>query len=302
MAQKKMHADEVETDAALVRRLLETQFPQWTGLRIERFDHSGTDNAIYRLGDELAARLPRIHWAKDLIEKERTWLPRLAPELPLEIPELLAVGNPGEGYPWRWSVQRWLPGENATTAPIDDLVQAAADLAAFIRALWAIDATGGPAAGAANFYRGVPLAERDTEVRRAIEASSDVIDAEALAAAWEEALLAPAWDGPPVWVHGDLPYNMLASEGRLSAVIDFGCLGAGDPACDLDVAWSLFSGKSRAAFRDALGVDDAMWARGRGWALRAVGGIARYAASNPALATSCLHRIEEVLADHAAYG
>jgi aminoglycoside phosphotransferase (APT) family kinase protein len=292
-----MHADEVETDEALVRRLLQAQFPQWAGLRIERFEHSGTDNAIYRLGDELAARLPRIHWAKDLIEKESAWLPRFAPHLPLAIPELLAVGEPGEGYPWRWSVQRWLLGENATAAPIDDLVQAAIDLAAFIRALQSIDATGGPIAGPANFYRGVRLAERDLDVRRAIEASANEIDAEAVTAAWEEALRAPAWDGPPVWVHGDLPYNMLASEGRLNAVIDFGCLGAGDPACDLAVAWSLFSGESRMTFREALAVDDAMWARGRGWALRAVGGLAYYAETNPALVAGCLRQIAEVLAE-----
>lgn len=294
----KMHADEVETDAALVRRLLGAQFPQWAILRIERFEHSGTDNAIYRLGDELAARLPRIHWAKELIDKERAWLPRFAPQLPLAIPELLAVGEPGAGYPWRWSVQRWLPGENASAANIVDLVQAAIDLATFIRALQAIDTTGGPPAGPANFYRGVPLAERDADVRRAIDASAGMIDAVAVTAAWEEALRASAWDGPPVWVHGDLPGNMLASEGRLGAVIDFGCLGVGDPACDLDVAWSLFSGESRAAFREALGVDDATWARGKGWALRAVGGISHYAGTNPALATSCLYRVEEVLADH----
>jgi aminoglycoside phosphotransferase (APT) family kinase protein len=293
-----MHADEVETDAALVGRLLEAQFPEWAILRIERFEHSGTDNAIYRLGDELAARLPRIHWAKDLVDKEFTWLPRFAPRLPLAIPELLAVGEPGAGYPWRWSVQCWLPGENAATANIDDLVQAAIDLAAFIRALQAIDTTGGPLAGPANFYRGVPLAERDADVRRAIAASAGTIDAAAVTAAWEGALRSPAWDGPPVWVHGDLPFNMLAFGGRLSAVIDFGCLGVGDPACDLDVAWSLFSGESRAAFREALGVDDATWARGRGWALRAVGGISHYAETNPELVASCLHRVEEVLADH----
>ncbi len=293
----RMHADEVETSVSLVRRLLEAQFPQWAGLPIERFEHSGTDNAIYRLGDDLMARLPRIHWAKDLINKESTWLPRFAPQLPLDISLPLAVGEPGEGYPWRWSVQRWLPGENATKANIEDLTRAAIDLAEFIRALQAIDTAGGPPSGPANFYRGVPLAERDADVRRAIEASASMIDGAAVTAAWEEALRAPVWDGAPVWVHGDLPFNILAFEGRLSAVIDFGCLGVGDPACELDVAWSLFSGESRAAFRDALDVDDATWARGRGWALRAVGGIAHYAETNAALVASCLHRIEEVLAD-----
>ena len=253
----KMHADEVDTDASLVRRLLKGQFPQWADLPIKRVESAGTDNAIYRLGDDMAVRLPRIHWAIEQVDKEHRWLPRLAPLLPLAIPAPLAKGVPGEGYPWAWSVQRWLEGENATVEAAADLRQAATDVAQFIIALQRIDPTDGPPAG-----RGVPLMLRDAAMRAAIAEVRGLLDTDAVTAAWEAALEAPEWDRPPVWVHGDLlPGNLLVEQGRLSAVIDFGGLGVGDPACDLMIAWSLFSGESREVFRAALGVDDATWAR-----------------------------------------
>jgi aminoglycoside phosphotransferase (APT) family kinase protein len=297
-----MHTDEVETDASLVRRLLATQFPQWSDLPIERIQSAGTDNAIYRLGDDMAVRLPRIHWATAQPEKEQRWLPKLAPHLPLAIPVPIATGNPGEGYPWHWSVVPWMPGEAWTVDRIGDLCEAAADLARFIAALQRIDSTDGPPAGPENFYRGVPLATRDAGFRAAVAAAGDMVDAGAMIAAWEAALAAPPWDGPPVWVHGDLsrPGNLIVNDGRLSAVIDFGCLGVGDPACELAAAWSLFSGESRDVFRAALPFDAATWARGRGWALRAVGALPYYQDTNPAIVAGAQHTIAEVLADHGA--
>jgi len=265
----RMHADEVETDVPLVRRLLAVQFPQWSDLPIEPVRSDGTDNALYRLGDDMVARLPLIHWAVGQVEKDHRWLPTLAPHVPLAIPVPLARGMPGEGYPWPWSVRRWLPGENATLDRLADPRQAARQLAEFITALQQIDPTGGPAPG--DLGRGVPLARRDEYTRTAIASCGTLIDADAVTAAWEADLNAPAWDRPSVWVHGDLGAqgagNLLAVEGRLSAVIDFGTLGVGDPACELIVAWSLFEGGARDAFRAALSVDDATWARGRGWAL-----------------------------------
>lgn len=300
MTQTKMHADEVHTDVALVRALLAAQFPQWAQLPIAAVPSSGTDNALYRLGDDMVVRLPRIHWSVGQVEKEQQWLPRLAPHLPLAIPEPLALGTPAAGYPWHWSVYRWREGETAAAAQIHDMQQAAVDLAHFLCALQRIDATGGPPPGAHNSNRGEPLAERDGSTRRAIAALHGDIDTAAATTAWEAALQAPAWPGPLVWIHGDLSAtNLLVRDGRLDAVIDFGCLGVGDPAVDLMIAWEFFA-PERTEFRSILAVDDATWARGRGWALTtALVALPYYKESNPVLVASARQRIREVLADHA---
>lgn len=300
MSAGKMHPDEVDTDASLVRRLLAAQFPRWAGLPIESAPSSGTDNALYRLGAGMVVRLPRIYWAAGQVEKEARWLPVFAPLLPLAIPLPLATGAPAEGYPWRWSVSRWLDGENATIERLADPRQAAATLARFIAALQRIDPLGGPLPGPDNAGRGVPLAERDCDTREALASLRGEVDIAAATAAWAAALAAPVWDHAPVWIHGDLQSgNLLARDGQLSAVIDFGCLGVGDPACDLMVAWNLFSGDAREAFREALAVDEATWARGRGWALSvALIALPYYATSNPALAATSRFTIAQVLADH----
>lgn len=301
MCARKIHADEVDTDASLVGRLLASQFPGWADLPVTPVPSTGTDNAIYRLGDDMAVRLPRIQRAAgQRVDKEHQWLPRLGPRLPLAIPVPLAKGTPAEGYPWRWSVCRWLAGETATIERIADPRQAATDLAQFVAALQRIDPTGGPLPGAHNFFRGVPLAMRDPATRTAIASLKGIIDTDAVTVAWEAALKTAAWDRPPVWIHGDLiPGNLLVEGGRLSAVIDFGGLGVGDPACDLMVAWTLFSGESRDVFRAALSVDDATWARGRGWALSwALIYIPYYLDSNPAGVSTARRAIHEVLADH----
>ncbi len=266
----KMHTDEVDTDVSLVGRLLAAQFPQWADLPIEPVHSAGTDNAIYRLGDDMAVRLPRVPGATAQVDKEHRWLPRLAPLLPLAIPVPLAKGAPGEGYPWHWSVYRWLAGENAVIGRIADPRQAATDLAQFIAALQRIDPTGGPPPGPHNFNRGQPLVRRDAFTRVGIASLPSTFDTAKVTAAWEVALQAPEWPGPPVWIHGDMqPGNLLVEQGQLSAVIDFGGLGVGDPACDLMIAWSLLSAAARDVFRAILPVDDATWARARGWVLSA---------------------------------
>ncbi|MDE3228945.1 MAG: aminoglycoside phosphotransferase family protein [Chloroflexota bacterium] len=297
MTTGKMHADEVETDAALVQRLLATQFPGWAGLPIAPVASSGTDNALYRLGAELAVRLPRIDWATPQIAKERHWLPRLAPHLPLAIPVQLAVGEPGEGYPYQWSIYRWLGGEVVSPAQVADQRQLARDLASFVAALHAIDTTGGPLAGE-DSGRGVPLAERDEEVHACLAQLDGMLDIEAALAEWRAALRTPVWDAAPVWVHGDLqPGNLLAVDGRLSAVIDFGCLAVGDPACDLLPAWNYFDATTREVYRAALDVDDATWARGRGWALSvALIALPYYQHTNPVLAEQSRRTLSAVLA------
>ena len=294
-----MHANEVETDIALVRRLLAARMPEWAGLSIAPVRSGGTDHAIYRLGGDMAVRLPRLESATAQAEKEFLWLPRLAPLLPLAIPIPLAKGAPGEGYPWQWSVYRWLAGETASLARLDDPNQAARDLARFITALWGVPTTGWPPPDPPTSYRDTPLATRDPAVREGIVALDGQLDTEAVVAAWERSLAAPVWDRPRVWVHADLlPLNVLVDWGRLSAVIDFGLLGLGDPAVDVMPAWTLFSGESRATFRAALAVDEATWERGRGWAL-SFGLIALpyYQRTNPALASVARRAIDEVIAD-----
>lgn len=292
--------NEIEIDVALVKRLIAAQFPQWADHRIQPVESAGTDNAIYRLGEDMGVRLPRVEWAIAQVEKEQRWLPRLAPLIPLSIPAPLAMGMPAEGYPCRWSVYRWLEGENATIGRIDNLHQAATALGQFVAALQRIDPAGGPAPGPHNSGRGVPLAMRDVSVRNAIGTLNNILDTDVATAAWEAALQAPVWQGKAVWLHGDLhPGNLLVKQGRLSAVIDFGTLGVGDPACDLMVAWTLLSAESRDVFRAALTVDDATWARGRGWALSfGLIAFAYYLGTNPVLTAISRRAIDEVLVEH----
>lgn len=266
--------DEAAIDPGLVRRLLTAQFPQWAELPIEPVAAFGTDNATYRLGSDMIARLPRFSWWAGQVEREQRWLPYLAPHLPLAISTPLAMGEPAEGYPYQWSVYRWLEGENPSMATMADPAQTARTLAEFLTALHGIDPTGGPGPQQSNAFRGVPMGDpatsvaNDTRVRSMIAALDGLTDTDGLLAVWESALQAPVWGHRPVWIHGDLgPGNLLAHNGRLTAVIDFGCLGVGDPACDLIVAWMFLSTSARAIFREALNVDNPTWARGRGWGL-----------------------------------
>lgn len=294
-----MHPDEMDVDAALVRGLVDVQFPQWAGLSLIRVESDGTDNAIYRLGDAMAVRMPRYPSAAAQAAKEARWLPHLAPRLPLAVPVPVALGRPDSTYPWEWSVVRWLPGEQASIDALDDVREAAVTLARFVNALQRVDPDGGPVAGDHNFGRGAALATRDDYVRDALTQLRGTIDVEAAATVWARAVSASEWDRAPVWVHGDLHGgNMLVHGGKLAAVIDFGGLGVGDPACDVMAAWTFFPPPARATFRAELGVDDATWERGRGWAL-SVGLIALpyYRETNRALAENARRWIEEVLDD-----
>jgi aminoglycoside phosphotransferase (APT) family kinase protein len=298
-----MPVKSVDIDPSLVRRLIRSQFPQWARLPIEPVERDGWDHRTFRLGDDMSVRLPSAARYAAQVEKEHRWLPRLAPRLPLPIPVPLEMGEPAEGYPWRWSVYRWLDGENATLARIDDARRFAATLARFLAALQRIDPAGGPPPGQHNFFRGGPLAIYDRETRDAIHTLQGRIDARAVSEVWEAALAA-GWRGAPVWVHGDVSAgNLLVRGGRLSAVIDFGCCGVGDPACDLAIAWTLFSGESREAFRSALPLDRATWARGRGWALWK-GLITLAARADPDRLEDAEARraVAEVLADHQGAG
>ncbi len=254
-------------DAALARRLVAGQFPQWADLPVEPVARGGVDNRTFRLGDRMALRFPNAACYAEQAEKEHRFLPRLAARLPLQVPESLALGRPDADFPWSWSVRRWIEGEEATTALIDDAVEFATSLGVFLVALRNVDSAGAPPPGAHNFHRGAPPSIYDAQTRAAITALRGEIDADAATSAWNAALES-TWTGAPVWLHGDVAAgNLLVRGGRLVAVIDFGCCAVGDPACDLAVAWTMFAGRSRAAFRDAVAVDDATWTRGRGWAL-----------------------------------
>lgn len=254
-----MHADEIDTDADLVRRLLRAQHPQWADLPIERLASDGTDHAIYRLGEELVARLPRIHWAAGQVASERP-----------------------------------------TAATVADPLEAVDTLVGFIRALQAVEPSGGPVPRG----RGGPLAERDEAVRKSIAAMGTSSDPAAVTAAWDADRRAPVWEGPGVWIHGDLSTgNVLAHEGRVRAVIDWGTACVGDPACELHAAWNLFSGEHRMAFRSALAVDDATWARARAWALSvALLYIPYYEHTYPPGVALARQTVARVLADHEGAG
>lgn len=290
----RMHADEADIDAPLVRRLVAAQFPRWADLPVDPVDSSGTDNAMFRLGGDMAVRLPRMEGAVENVAREQRWLPTLAPLLPVAIPAPLGRGVPTEDYPWSWSVFGWLDGENPVVDHVVEAGALATDLAGFITALRRVDTAGGPPA-----RRGVPLATRDAPTRAAIDDLHGLVDTDAATAAWEEALELPESTESTTWLHGDLsPGNVLTTRGRLSAVIDFGGVGVGDPTVDLVVAWNLLPADARPVFRAALEVDDDTWARGRGWALSiALIQLPYYRETNPVLAANSRHVIREVLAE-----
>lgn len=286
-------------DASLVRRLVTAQFPQWVHLEVAPVTLGGWDNRTFRLGDDMTVRLPSGEGYTPQVGKEHRWLPFLAPQLPLPIPVPLARGVSAEGYPFDWSVYRWLDGENASIERIDGLNEFATALADFLTALQRVDPTDEPPPGQHSASRGGPLETYDAEARRAMDAVNGQIARDTATAVWDTAIAAN-WHGSPVWFHGDVSAgNLLVRDGCLAAVIDFGCSGVGDPACDMTIAWTLFSGETREEFRAALSVDSATWARGRGWALwKALISLAGHLDTDQGDAATARLVIDQVLADH----
>ena len=285
----------------VVVALLREQFPQWADLPVRPVDVDGNDNTSFRLGDELLVRLPSHDRYVLGVEKEHRWLPVLAKQLPLPIPQPLAKGEPSDVFRRVWSVYRWLDGETAGSNPPADRVAFAEDVAAFLDALYRIDATGGPAAGEQSFWRGAPLSRYDRQTRKAIADLGDAIDADAATAVWDAALGTP-YTKEPVWVHGDVAQNiLLVRDGCLSAVIDFGTSAVGDPACDTVLAWTFLDGESREAFRERLPVDHDTWVRGRGWAIwKALITLAWNSQASPAFTHECQRVVVDVFAEHHA--
>jgi aminoglycoside phosphotransferase (APT) family kinase protein len=285
-------------DATLAKELVRTQFPQWTDLSITPVGNGCRDNRTFRLGEEMSIRLPRAIRYVAQVEKEQRWLPLLRQHLPVPIPVPVGLGTPGVGYPWPWSIYRWLDGEPAHIHSIHGLDRFATDLAEFLVALRHVDARDGPAAGAHNFHRGGSLGVYDAETRSAIEALADEIDVGSVTRVWDRAL-ATSWQGPGVWIHGDVAEsNLLVKNGRLCAVIDFGCAGVGDPSCDLVINWTFLDLAGRAAFRNAVALDPATWERARGWATwKALISLVKHRDSNLREANKARQVIQIVLED-----
>jgi aminoglycoside phosphotransferase (APT) family kinase protein len=289
----KMHDGEVAIDAALVQRLVAEQFPERAGQVIREVRSTGTVNAIYRVGEDACVRLPRLGaWAAGL-QREAQWLPWLAKRLSFPIPEPMGAGRPNESYPVAWALYRWMDGEPYTDDGIDDEARAARDLARFVLELRGLERSGAPPAGRR------PLRQLDTETRAAIESGRRFMDASAALDVWDDAVESPVWAGDAVWIHADLLRpNVLTRSGRISAIIDFGSAGVGDPAADVIAAWSIFGPVGREQYRSALNVDDVTWRRARGFALhQAAIGIPYYAESNPGFVALARRTIEQVVLD-----
>lgn len=286
-------------DISLVRLLIDSQFPEWQHLSIIPVPESGWDNRTFKLGNKMLIRLPSAEPYEHQVEKEQLWLPRLSPHLPLPIPIPIALGQPGYGYPFKWSIYHWLEGDSISFSINLDLVDIAEKLASFLKALHKIVTTDGPLAGKQNFYRGGPLAIYDHETKLSMQSLNNKIDISACTAIWNTSLES-SWDLPPLWVHGDISSgNLLVKEGKLCGVIDFGQLCIGDPACDLAISWTLFHGKSREVFQKGINFDQRTWERARGWTLwKAL--ITASGLSNPnnVEAKKCFGILDDLINEH----
>lgn len=296
-----LHDDEPDVGLALVRALVDRAMPQWSSLLLRELPATGTDHHLFRLGDELVVRVPRIEWATDQVDRDARWLPFLAEHLPgVSLPLQVALGEPDLGYPWRWSVCRWVEGRTPDRRDPRDRAALAEPLGRFCRALHEVPADDGPRAEV-DVSRGVPLVDRDEATREAINDVADELHAPSLLAVWEESLAAPAYDGPGAWFHGDLlSGNLVVARdgGDLVGVIDWGPSGVGDPATDAAAGWALLSADERVKFRDTAGFDDAAWVRGRGWALStSLVALPYYRGRSHPLATQSRRTLAEILAD-----
>lgn len=289
-----MYDDKFSVDKKLVSNLLKQQCPNFAKLPIAKVKHYGTDNIIFRIGETYAIRFPKIDYADAQIEKEQIWLPKFKDHLPLTIPVPIKIGKPSEDFPYHWYVYQWIKGVDAYNEPLSDFNQLAKDLSQFIKALWKVNTSNAPLS-----RRGVSLKTQDTFVHEAIYNLKDKIDINTIARIWQSCLEVSDWNKSPVWLHADLlPSNLLLQNNKLHAVIDFGLMGIGDPACDLIPAWCLFDTNSRIIFKEYLGVDEDTWVRGKGWALSiALIIIPYYLNTNPVLVSVARRIINEIIHD-----
>jgi aminoglycoside phosphotransferase (APT) family kinase protein len=296
-----MNSERLIINETLVRQLVTDQFPQWKDLLIQPVAHQGWDNRTFRLGDHMLVRLPSAEEYVRQVLKEQKWLPYIAPKLPLPIPEPIAMGKPSKDYPWNWSIYRWLEGISANVVKLDDehLETIALQLANFLNEFHQFDAAGAPTPGLHNWWRAAHTSVYDAETRMLINKLKSLINADSANALWEKAI-SSKWNKDPVWVHGDIASgNILLKDNKISAVIDFGCMGIGDPACDLTIAWTFFKNKSRVVFKNVLNLDPDTWARARGWALwKALYELSEVENKLSAEAVEQKRIIEDVLKEH----
>jgi aminoglycoside phosphotransferase (APT) family kinase protein len=296
-----LHLDEVAVDEDLVRRLVRSQFPELSGLALTPVS-SGTDNRMLRLGDDLVVRLPRKPSAAGAVAKEHSWLPRLAPHLPLTVPEPFGMGRPGDGYPFPWSVYRWIDGAELDPEQVEDRTRLGRDLAGFVRALHGIEVKDARREGALSSYRGGSLRGLSSWVAENIEACRGLegldLDLAALGSMWQEAMEVDEPEVPHTWMHTDLkPSNLLQRRGRLVGVVDFGGLSVGDPTAEHAATWDLPAG-ARHAYADELRLDTGTRLRARAWALGiALSGVPYYWSTWPDFVEECLRRLRRILSD-----
>lgn len=290
-----LHDDEVLVDEGAVRRLVAAQHPQWADRPLRRLPPVGTDNQLFRLGDDLLVRLPRIPGPAETVAFEHTWLPLIAPHLPLPIPAPVALGEPGEGYPFPWTVVPWIDGATPTPSTYDP-EEWAVSLGSFVRACREVPALDGPVT---TEGRGGPLAAMDEWVRRwTARADPTEVSRDAVLAVWDDALAAPTYDGEPRWFHGDLHEgNLLVRDGALAAVIDWGCAGRGDPAIELNAMWGSLSPSVAGLYRETVGLDEAAYRRARGFALApAISGWTYYRDTAPHMSQLGLRTVRQLIA------
>lgn len=289
----------IEINSTLVQRLVADQFPAWADLAIRPVSQGGHDNRTFHLGERMLVRMPSAACYAPQIKIEQQWLPKLAPQLPLSIPTPLGLGTPTKEFPWHWSIYTYIDGETASRARISNLNQCAKDLAQFLLALQRIESEFAPIPGEHNFYRGANPIAYDRQLRQMLSALKTKIDVKSILEIWELAI-ASNWQGKSVWTHGDISTgNLLINDGSLVAVIDFGQAAAGDPACDLVIAWTLFKDESRAVFKDQMSLDANTWIRAHAWLLwKTLTQLVDVESLNRFDLESHVHLIDEVIADH----
>jgi aminoglycoside phosphotransferase (APT) family kinase protein len=299
-----LHENEVAVDVAVVRSLLEVQRPEWAVLPLGRAG-AGTDNTMYRLGDDLLVRLPRTAEKARSLRKEQTWLPRLAPLVPNAIPEPVYAGVPTPAFPLPWAIYRWIDGVEAQPDTVRDWAAFGTELAAFVRALHRIDLMGATRSGDLEWYRGGSLQSCDEWISSRIQDCRATIGAEldvdGLERMWRAAVALPDPSSPQVWLHGDLkPTNVLVTNGKLHAVIDFGGLSIGFPDAEHSTVWDL-PAQARQAYWNAMSLHELTWLRARAWAIAVgVSGISYYRHTFPAFAAECRTRLQTIITDAAA--
>lgn len=286
----------------LARYMIDSQIPQWKHLKITPIAHGGWDNRTFHLGETMSIRMPSAEIYAHQIEKEFYWLPILAPLLPKQISIPLIIGKQTKNYSWSWGIYKWLEGETVTTTHNIDLNMLAKDLGTFLKALYTINSTGGPAAGSHNFYRGGHLHVYNDQVQQALVILENKIDTSKARMIWESAVTT-TWEKDPVWVHGDIAAgNLLVQNGKLNAVIDFGGLAVGDPACDLAIAWTQFTDSSRQLFKESVSLDHETWNRGKAWALWKALIIAAKIIDGPTIEKKhCWQTLDAILRDTTSY-